>query len=567
VWSYALLSAIAGGIWTIQPSLMSKLLNTIQASGGITEANQGTVVLLIVSLLGVELVAWLFHATSRVLENKSAFHAYSSYKKHLLAGVFALPVSWHAEQDTGKVLDKINKASDSLYSFGRSTFQIIHFVVRILVTSTILFIFDPFIALITIIFILASFVLTYTFDVKLNAILAILHKHENEVTTRIVDAVTNVLSVKILHIEKPIMRGVTKAMSLEKEPSYRWYLLTEWKWFSGGMIFSFINLIPLLSYVWYVQAHDLPFQVGTFMALYLYSSNLINVYYTFNSEYEQIMRHRTRILNAKDIEDAIEANVQSERRQIGGWHSLALFNVLFRYGGSETPQVDNVSLTIKRGEKIALLGSSGSGKTTFLKIIHGLYDTARGDIRIDNGPIAQTTFRDIDLLSIMVPQEPEVFSSTIRENITLGQDYSEDEIQEAMETARFSDVLDLLPNGLESVVNEKGVNLSGGQKQRLALARALLFSREKELLLLDESTSSVDPMNEAKIYEAILHLWKDYTVIATIHKLNLLKYFDRIIIFDAGHIVDDGSFNELYTRNSVFKAQWDDFIANQSVSS
>lgn len=560
VFFYIIFSVIAGVIWTVQPSLMSKLLNTIQAGGGVTPDNQLTVVSLVVGLLGLDLIAWFFHGISRVAENKVAYHAYVNYKKYLLQGVFALPVSWHTEQDTGKIIDKINKATDSLYGFGRSTFQVIHFLVRIVITTTVLFLFDPFIALVTVVLILASFALTVTFDIRLNGILSRLHKIENDIATRVVDAITNVLSVKILHIERPVMKGISRAIAFEEAPSFAWYKLTEWKWFSGGMVFSLINLVPLLAYIWYVQSHNVPFQVGTFMALYLYSSNLINVYYTFNSEYEQIMRHRTRILNAKDIEDAIQANVRADRKQVSGWHTLSLFNVLFRYGGSESPQVNNVTLTIERGEKIALLGGSGSGKTTFLKIIHGLYDTARGDIRIDNGPIKQTTFYDIDLMSIMVPQEPEVFSSTIRENITLGQDYADDEIQEAIDVARFTDVLPLLPDGIESVVNEKGVNLSGGQKQRLALARALLFSKDKELLLLDESTSSVDPHNEGKIYEAIISLWKEYTVIATIHKLNLLKYFDRIIIFDKGQIVDDGTFDVLYERNETFKKQWDEYI-------
>jgi ABC-type multidrug transport system fused ATPase/permease subunit len=106
-----------------------------------------------------------------------------------------------------------------------------------------------------------------------------------------------------------------------------------------------------------------------------------------------------------------------------------------------------------------------------------------------------------------------VFSSTIRENITLAQDFSDADIAHAMDVARFTDVLPSLPNGLDSVVNEKGVNLSGGQKQRLALARALLFSQNKSLLLLDESTSSVDPDNEAKIYEKIFEWWNTSTAL------------------------------------------------------
>jgi ABC-type multidrug transport system fused ATPase/permease subunit len=223
-------------------------------------------------------------------------------------------------------------------------------------------------------------------------------------------------------------------------------------------------------------------------------------------------------------------------------------------------QVDGVTLTVRKGESVALIGASGSGKTTILKVIHGMYDQARGTYATDDHAPQATTFANIDLSSTLVPQEPEVFSSTIRENITLGMGYSDKEVRVATDMARFTDVIASLPNGLASVVNEKGVNLSGGQKQRLALARALLFGKDKQILLLDESTSSVDSENEGYIYEAIRKEFSNRVIIASIHKLNLLKYFDRVIMFDAGKVVDDGSFDELYARNGYFKEQWDEYL-------
>ena len=162
----------------------------------------------------------------------------------------------------------------------------------------------------------------------------------------------------------------------------------------------------------------------------------------------------------------------------------------------------------------------------------------------------------------MVPQEPELFSSSIRENVTFGLDYSEDQIMTVLDLAEFTKVLNDLPNGLDSIVNEKGVNLSGGQKQRLALARALLFSDDKEIVLLDESTSSVDPTSEVKIYQNIFENFSGKTFIASIHKMNLLKYFDRIIIFEKGKISDQGSFENLYKNNRIFAQQWDDYISS-----
>ena len=163
---------------------------------------------------------------------------------------------------------------------------------------------------------------------------------------------------------------------------------------------------------------------------------------------------------------------------------------------------------------------------------------------------------EVDLGTTLVPQEPELFSASIRENITLGIDASSDEILSVTNMAEFTNVYRGLPKGLESKVNEKGVNLSGGQKQRLALARALFFAKDKSIILLDESTSSVDPVNEKKIYQNIFKAFKDKTILASIHKYNLLDQFDRIVMFDEGKIVADGSLPDLLKTNKQFYDSW-----------
>jgi ATP-binding cassette subfamily B protein len=229
----------------------------------------------------------------------------------------------------------------------------------------------------------------------------------------------------------------------------------------------------------------------------------------------------------------------------------------FKYLDSEeqNKHLDGVDFKVNQGEKIACIGKSGSGKTTFLKVVHGLYENATSIISFDEKESFQTNFSNLDLKTMLVPQEPELFSSSIRENITFGLDYSDIEIMKVLDLAEFSEVLNSLPRGLGSVVNEKGVNLSGGQKQRLALARALLFSADKEIILLDESTSSVDPKSEVKIYQNIFKQFPEKTFIASIHKMNLLKYFDRIVIFENGKIVDEGTFDSLCQSNNDFKKQ------------
>ena len=153
----------------------------------------------------------------------------------------------------------------------------------------------------------------------------------------------------------------------------------------------------------------------------------------------------------------------------------------------------------------------------------------------------------------LIPQDPEIFSTTIRENITLGVDYTDEEIQIFTDMASFTDVVLRLPKGLESNIVEKGVNLSGGEKQRLALARGLLASQDKDIILLDEPTSSVDFHNELQIYENIFSSLPDKTIISSIHRLHLLSLFDTIFFFKDGKIIAQGNLAQLKKSSTDFK--------------
>ena len=257
--------------------------------------------------------------------------------------------------------------------------------------------------------------------------------------------------------------------------------------------------------------------------------------FVFGSQYELLTQWKSEVLNAEPIERAFSENLKVIRSPIQSWQKLKIQGLSFRYDEQrEALLLNGVSMEMKRGERIAIIGESGSGKTTLLKILHGLYPSARASLQIDSQAVFKTSLADLDFRTMLVPQEPEIFSATIRENITLGMPYDDKTILEFSKLAVFDGVIAELPKGLESVINEKGVNLSGGQKQRLALTRALLFAADKDFILLDESTSSVDPENERRIYENILKHFANKTIIASIHKTNLLPFFNRILKFKQG---------------------------------
>jgi ABC-type multidrug transport system fused ATPase/permease subunit len=156
----------------------------------------------------------------------------------------------------------------------------------------------------------------------------------------------------------------------------------------------------------------------------------------------------------------------------------------------------------------------------------------------------------------LFPQDPEIFENTILYNITLGLPFHKEDIMKVCEAAMFVDVIQNLPHGLETHIQEKGVNLSGGQKQRLALARGILSARTSDIILLDEPTSSVDPKTEVLIYEKMFSCFSDKAIISSLHRLHLLNRFDYVYIMDQGRIVDHGTFDHLKSNSQIFQKLW-----------
>lgn len=556
---YTCMFVVANVINLLPPLVFGSFIREIQRHG-IASGNLDHLLLLLLGLFSLELFFWAFHGPARVIERSVAFWTEIKYREHLMEGVLDLGLTWHGEHDSGDTIDKVNKAGDSIASFGQNIFQINQLVVKLLGTSVALIWFSPTIALFVFIVVIISFVVIFQFDRYLVPQYRHLNEYSNKAMASVFDALSNVTSVKILHIETPILEGIVSRLKV----SYGLYQanskLNEAKWFTGAVFFQGIAVVPLAFYVCYAVKAGHYVDAGTISALYLYLSNLIYVYFGFTGFYQDLAIYKNRVLNAQPIEDAFSAK-STARRSISTPEVLILRDIVFSYDSTgSTPNLNHLSMEIRQGERIAVIGESGSGKTTFLKVLHGLYPTARGVIALSGSGERETSFADLDLKTMLVPQEPEIFSSTIRENITLGVGYPEEDVRHAMRVANFEEVVDELPKGLDSVINEKGVNLSGGQKQRLALSRALLFSRDKNIILLDESTSSVDPENETEIYANIWQAFAGKTVIASIHKMNLLKFFDRIYIFDSGVITDSGSFNELLERNASFRESWEQFV-------
>lgn len=215
-------------------------------------------------------------------------------------------------------------------------------------------------------------------------------------------------------------------------------------------------------------------------------------------------------------------------------------DVTFHYRGHPTPLYDRLSVSIRPGERVGLVGRSGSGKTTFVKLVQRLYDVTGGRVTIDGQDVSQATQRSLRSQIALVQQEPILFHRSLAENIAYGRPGATmEEIEQAAHLANAHDFIAQLPRGYGTLVGERGVKLSGGERQRVALARA--FLADAPILILDEATSSLDSESEALIQQAMARLMEGRTAIVIAHRLSTVRAMDRILVFDHGRVVEEGT--------------------------
>jgi subfamily B ATP-binding cassette protein MsbA len=228
---------------------------------------------------------------------------------------------------------------------------------------------------------------------------------------------------------------------------------------------------------------------------------------------------------------------------------IVVKDVTFSYGEGEV--LKNLSITAKKGQKIALVGLSGSGKSTLINLLLGLYPISSGSITIDGRKLSDIELKPLRKLFGLVSQDVFLFHDTIRANLTIGGLFTDEQIKKALEVSYASEFVDKLPNGLETVIGDRGAKLSGGQQQRLTIARA--FLQNTDILLFDEATSALDNESEKVVQRALEAIAGNKTVIAVAHRLSTIQDYDRIFVLKDGFLVEEGPHAELIAKNGEYK--------------
>ena len=303
--------------------------------------------------------------------------------------------------------------------------------------------------------------------------------------------------------------------------------------------------IGILFYAWKTQN----LTVGSVVALIALIENAYTPIAIFNVLYVQYKLDKAsykrfeEFLGLKDDEQLRNGNAINT--DVG---EIAIKNLSFQY--EERKIIDDLSLSIKKGEKIAFVGESGSGKSTLIKILLGLLKYNKGKVRLGDMELSGICLSNLYDRVSYLSQDAPVFDGTIKENLVFEKKVSEEQMLGALSEVQLSHLVENLAEGLNTEIGEKGTCLSGGEKQRLALAR--LWFEDSELVILDEATSAMDNLTEENVMKSVMQKMKDKTVIAIAHRLNSIAGFDRIILFREGKIVGQGTFEELLRTDSYF---------------
>lgn len=370
------------------------------------------------------------------------------------------------------------------------------------------------------------------------------------------DCFTNVISVKLFHSNNDESNHIANDVNklIKSDRALQWFNL-KFNFIQGmgstlllasmliALIFEFKNgavnagdfalvLTLSVSFMWSV------YNIGTQMQNFSKAAGICN-------QALSVIKTKHEVI---DLPNASSLKVNNGE--------IVFQNVSFQYENNKALFTE-LNVKIPSGQKVGLVGFSGGGKSTFIKLILRLMDIQSGTILIDDQDIALTTQGSLRSLIATIPQEPDLFHRTIMDNIRFARpDATDDEVIQASKHAQCNEFIEQLPDKYQSLVGERGVKLSGGQKQRIAIARA--FLKNAPILLLDEATSSLDSVTEKYIHEALHDVMKNKTTIVIAHRLSTLKEMDRILVFDAGKIVEDGSLNDLLkNKDGHFYKLWE----------
>ena len=296
---------------------------------------------------------------------------------------------------------------------------------------------------------------------------------------------------------------------------------------------------------------------GAYATVFFLATSMWSSCETLGSIWEKVYEHGnalSRLVKTLRVTPE-QMDMQPAQSMPDDWRKIRLNGLTYQYNSDHGHGIHNVSFTVKRGQKFAFVGHSGAGKSTLVKLLMKQMLAQSGEFSVDGVPVSHIPTGEWLRNIGFVPQDVELFNLSLRENILIDRaDVSDVVLNDVLEKAALKEFVETLPEGIDTVIGERGIKLSGGQRQRLGIARALV--RQAPIMIFDEATSSLDSVSEAKIQQAIENSFEEHTVFVIAHRLSTVRNVDTIIVLDGGRIIEQGSFEELVAKGGYFAQLW-----------
>ncbi|OAD15027.1 multidrug ABC transporter ATP-binding protein [Achromobacter insolitus] len=526
------------------PWLASHAINALQQN------EMSTAGLWILFLVGSYMMSWVFHGPGRVLEGNVGVHVRERLADDLYARIAAAPLTWRDGRHSGDLQHRVLQSSRALSGFARGMYGYLHSALNFIGPLVALTLLSHVSGIVAVTGYLIIALVTLRFDLALMRLARAENDEERRYVAALLDFISNAGTVIGLRLQAASRKILGRRLETVMKPLRRALWVNEVKWCVvdlAGMCLTWILVVE------YVLRHREPGQallLGTIFMIYQYAQQAASVVSAIASNFQSFSRMHTDYSSAEPIWQAPgdpKAAVPAVRAD-APWQTLELRGATWRYSDEGRGGLHGVDLVLRRGSRVALIGASGGGKSTLLRTLAGLYPPQQGELLRDGKPVAWAELRT---LATLIPQEAEVFEASVQENLTFGESADAQALQAAVHTGVFDEVLQRMPNGLASPVNERGSNLSGGQRQRLALSRGALAAQGSSLLLLDEPTSALDPQAEGRVFDRMYAAFPSACIVASVHRPSLLNRFDTIVVMEAGRVVDAGPRDEVLARHKL----------------
>lgn len=540
---------------TFVPLVFSRIVDKL-ASGSFGPGILAEFAPLIATAVGVMLVGELINRWRLWVLWKNEVRMMANLDLMCFQAVANQSMTFHNNRFSGSLVNYTNRFVRSFENLlDNLIFQIVPLITLLISSSVVLFSYVPVYALILLVVILLFFVLTFFLNKRVFKLREESSRASSEKTGKLADAIGNILTVKSYAREtdekKRYQQAVDKVVNLDLKRMR----FTTRRHMMNTVVLAILLAIALVFIVGGTEWFGI--SLGTAVLIYTYTQIIFGRMWDFNHIIKEIIEAFGDAVEMTEILEENPVIFDTSPQKLSVPKGDILFdNITFRYNEGKVNVFQDFTLEVKDGERVGLVGISGSGKTTLTKLLLRFSDVEQGAILIDGQNIKDVSQKSLRENIAYVPQESLLFHRSISENVSYGHEHAtEEEIIRALKQANAWEFVKDLPQGLETMVGERGVKLSGGQRQRVAIARAIL--KDAPILVLDEATSALDSESEGLIQDALQKLMKGRTSLVIAHRLSTVASLDKIVVLSNGKIVESGSHQYLLKKGGAYAKLWD----------